>query len=243
MKTILEEGSFAECFPCHICLYRLSAFLSYTPWNQWARRAPSKSRRTRPRTNSDACMGVVPPSLPDAPLSFHLPRAHWLCVRTTIYSLLPTPCRSTQRPPWDGTPAPLPAPRNVRRAISSLLMPDPDERLRDKIIKTRKAAAGIPVTASSTKDEVRSVSFGAAFGRVGRNLLANKNHMPSFMPTGHNGVKLPPNLPSAWEIIILAPFASGLFREIKRCDLSTAHPPADGKHAPPLPAQWLLARR
>eukprot|EP00752_Nemacystus_decipiens_P006801 g6106.t1 len=60
---------------------------------------------------------------------------------------------SDERPPWDGTPAPLPAPRNVRRAISSLLMPDPDERLRDKLIKSRKAAAGIPVTASSVKDE------------------------------------------------------------------------------------------
>ncbi|CAM9210895.1 unnamed protein product, partial [Hapterophycus canaliculatus] len=61
---------------------------------------------------------------------------------------------SDRRPPWDGTPAPLPAPRDVRRAISSLSMPDPDERLRDKLIKSRKAAAGIPVTASSTKDEV-----------------------------------------------------------------------------------------
>ncbi|CAM9262855.1 unnamed protein product [Scytosiphon promiscuus] len=60
---------------------------------------------------------------------------------------------SCQRPAWDGTPAPLPAPRDVRRAISSLLMPDPDERLRDKLIKSRKTAAGIPVTASSTKDE------------------------------------------------------------------------------------------
>eukprot|EP00903_Cladosiphon_okamuranus_P010740 g10151.t1 len=63
---------------------------------------------------------------------------------------------SDERPPWDGTPAPLPAPRNVRRAISSLLMPDPDERLRDKLIKSRKAAAGIPVTTSSAKDEVHS---------------------------------------------------------------------------------------
>lgn len=35
-------------------------------------------------------------------------------------------------------------------------MPDPDERLRDKIIRSRKLAAGIPVTAASTKDEVKS---------------------------------------------------------------------------------------
>ncbi|CAM9826336.1 unnamed protein product [Ectocarpus fasciculatus] len=60
---------------------------------------------------------------------------------------------SSERPPWDGAPAPLPAPRQTRRAISSLLMPDPDERLRDKLIKSRKAAAGVPVTASSTQDE------------------------------------------------------------------------------------------
>ncbi|CAM9113775.1 unnamed protein product [Ectocarpus sp. 13 AM-2016] len=60
---------------------------------------------------------------------------------------------SSERPPWDGAPAPLPAPQHTRRAISSLLMPDPDERLRDKLIKSRKAAAGVPVTASSTKDE------------------------------------------------------------------------------------------
>lgn len=64
------------------------------------------------------------------------------------------PFKLTQRPPWDGTAAPLPAPRNVRRAISSLLMPDPEETLRDKLVKSRKLAAGIPVTASSTKDEV-----------------------------------------------------------------------------------------
>lgn len=36
-------------------------------------------------------------------------------------------------------------------------MPDPDERLRDKLVKSRKAAAGIPVTASSIKEEVRHV--------------------------------------------------------------------------------------
>ncbi|CAN0023658.1 unnamed protein product, partial [Sphacelaria rigidula] len=57
-------------------------------------------------------------------------------------------------PSWDGTPAPLPAPREVRRALSSMLEPDPDERLRDKLVKSRKIAAGIPVTASSIKDEV-----------------------------------------------------------------------------------------
>ncbi|CAM9184466.1 unnamed protein product [Ectocarpus sp. 4 AP-2014] len=60
---------------------------------------------------------------------------------------------SSERPPWDGAPAPLPAPQHTRRAISLLLVPDPDERLRDKLIKSRKAAAGVPVTSSSAKDE------------------------------------------------------------------------------------------
>lgn len=61
----------------------------------------------------------------------------------------------SQRPQWDGTPLPLPAPKDVRRPINSLLQPDPDERLRDKIVKSRKAAAGIPVTSWSLMEEVR----------------------------------------------------------------------------------------
>lgn len=61
---------------------------------------------------------------------------------------------SRQQPRWDGTPAPIPAPQDVRRGINSLLVPDPDERLRDKLIKTRKAAAGLPLSISTIRDEV-----------------------------------------------------------------------------------------
>lgn len=43
-------------------------------------------------------------------------------------------------------------------------MPDPEERLRDKIVRSRKLAAGIPVTAASAKDEVSLAGVGGAGG-------------------------------------------------------------------------------
>ncbi|CAM9192548.1 unnamed protein product [Discosporangium mesarthrocarpum] len=68
---------------------------------------------------------------------------------------------SDERPAWDDSPAPIPTPCESRRAVSELLMPDPDERICDKLAKTRKAAAGVPSIAvmasgvSAHEDPVR----------------------------------------------------------------------------------------
>lgn len=151
--TLLEEGY--RVSPRHKSYVSISALLSYA-WNKWSIADVSGQLE---RMHGCSAFWLSP-----APLSFHF-QDFDTCASglQTVPSYHSPPLlvhtESTQRPAWDGTPAPLPAPRNVRRAISSLLMPDPDERLRDKLIKSRKAAAGIPVTASSTKDEVRPGRF------------------------------------------------------------------------------------
>lgn len=63
----------------------------------------------------------------------------------------------SQRPSWDDAPAPIPAPRDLRPAMSTLLMPDPEEGLRAKLARSRRAAAGLPEVASAARDEVTLV--------------------------------------------------------------------------------------
>lgn len=65
-----------------------------------------------------------------------------------------------QKPPWNSQPAPLPAPQDVRRAPSSFLLPDPDERLRDKLARSRRAAAGVLDTAWAIRGRVRGCNLG-----------------------------------------------------------------------------------